>query len=723
MSTVIKNVLLQGTDDQRYRVISVDTGGRRGWVYPLDDANGWPLYRDFGVLTGHANVKQIKASGAGTAPALAFYSKSSQDRARQAHEQIKPLLDNPEIFGSIKRGTLVKTRAKELQVSPTTLYRYLRLYWRNGQTMLALMPDFPKIGHALKGRTANRGRRPADDKYEVFQMTPADVDNVKKAIRAHYLNGEISTLAGAHRRMRRDSYSYLDGNGVSYLLPDGECPSIHQLRHVARTHFSLEEVKRKKHGDKKFDKEFGLHLNSALEECIGIGHIYEIDATIADVFLVALADHASIIGKPTLYLIYDRWSRMITGFYVGLESASWTGAMVAILSIATDKRALCARFNVPYREEDWLADGVYPQKFLGDLGEMVSKDSYRICDGMEITVSNTQSLHPQRKGTVECGFNLLHASIAEVVPGYEPPFTQMKRREKRYDRDASLTLDEFTTIVLKSIIAHNRGVMKGYDLNPVQVLAGTPAVPNQLWADDIVRRSGALAQYDYDYLHLQLLPQDDAIVTKDGIAFRHCFYDSEDTRVGEWLMQASVRKRFKLKCSYDRRLADSIFIYDANDSSAPIECKLVGDSEKYRGYSFDEVEYIERKRKLVNFDAKYESDNARADLEAQTIAISKSATERRRVAANGMSRSGRRADTKRAREAERAVRRAQEAGLPPFVNQAPSNVIPMPDRAAQPHPSSLTQDSAPNPERTPLTSTRDRLRRLAQEKQNGQRQN
>jgi hypothetical protein len=84
VNTVIKNVLLQGTDNQRYRVLTVETGGRRGWVYPLDEANGWPIYRDFGVLTGHADIRQIKAAGTGTAPTMAFYNKLSRDRAKQA---------------------------------------------------------------------------------------------------------------------------------------------------------------------------------------------------------------------------------------------------------------------------------------------------------------------------------------------------------------------------------------------------------------------------------------------------------------------------------------------------------------------------------------------------------------------------------------------------------------------------------------------------------------
>jgi hypothetical protein len=230
-----------------------------------------------------------------------------------------------------------------------------------------------------------------------------------------------------------------------------------------------------------------------------------------------------------------------------------------------------------------------------------------------------------------------------------------------------------------------------------------------------------LAKYDYDYLHLQLLPQDEVTATKDGLYFKRCFYSSDDERVGQWLLQAKIRKNFKLKCSYDRRLVDSILVYDPKDASAPIECKLVGNSDKYVGYSFDEVEYLERKKDLVNFDGKQESDNARARLDAQTAEISESAVKRRKVAAKGMSRSGRRADTKAAREAERAKLRALDAGLPPPSAAMPSNVIPMPERTPPQSPNLFPVDNPPAATTHPRPTTRDKLRRIVEEKRNAQR--
>lgn len=725
---LLKNDLFDAVDKTRYRVLTIDPEGARGWVMPLAGAYQWPVYRDFGVLSGHANPTGIRNAGVAQQTDLAFHSDRTRARAYEAFDAIEPLVNDPQIFVMSVRGQLVKSRAEALGVSPTTLYRYLKLWWRGGQTRLALTFGFDKIGRNSVDRTAGRGRRPKDGKYVTYQMTAADVKNIETAIKRYYLDGEISTLAGAHFRMREKYYSYLDGNGQSYLRPDGEFPSIHQFRQVARTKFTLSEILRKKRGSKEFDREHGAHLGTALEESVGVGHIYEIDATIADIFLVAREDRASIIGKPTLYFVYDRFSRLVVGFYVGLESASWTGAMLAILSVAADKQALCAQYGVPYDPDDWPADATFPEKWVGDRGEMASNNSYRICDGMQSTVVNTQSLLPHRKGTVECGFKLFHAAIADIAPGYEPPMNAVKRRARRYYQDASFTLDEFISLVLKHVIAHNRKLMGGYRLTPRHALSGTPAIPLDLWNDDVARRSGALARYDYDFLHLQLLPRSKATVTQDGIMFKRLAYDCPSAVTLGWYVQAGRRGNFEVEVSFDPRLASSIIVHNPSDRRQSFECQLAPASEAYKKYSFAEVEYIFRRAEKNNFDNKAAADQARHALRQHVRALSEPAIAQRKVASKGKSRSGRRADTAAARSQEMSVRHQSAVRMPAPGDDAPTNVIPLPTvrpAAAPSDPDSdpaqvLMQQPAAEAE-VPKTSSplRDMLRRKALEKMNG----
>jgi hypothetical protein len=49
------------------------------------------------------------------------------------------------------------------------------------------------------------------------------------------------------------------------------------------------------------------------------GFRYEIDSTILPVTAVAAHDRVFAVGKPTLYLVYDKKSALVPGYYLGLE--------------------------------------------------------------------------------------------------------------------------------------------------------------------------------------------------------------------------------------------------------------------------------------------------------------------------------------------------------------------------------------------------------------------
>jgi hypothetical protein len=69
--------------------------------------------------------------------------------------------------------------------------------------------------------------------------------------------------------------------------------------------------------------------------------MYEIDATIGDVYLVSRFDRNKIIGRPVVYIVIDVFSRMITGVYIGLEGPSWVGAMMALANATAPKVEYC----------------------------------------------------------------------------------------------------------------------------------------------------------------------------------------------------------------------------------------------------------------------------------------------------------------------------------------------------------------------------------------------
>src|SRR5699024_11939342 len=81
-------------------------------------------------------------------------------------------------------------------------------------------------------------------------------------------------------------------------------------------------------------------LGNSKSETNGPGTRFQIDATIADIYLVSSLDVNKVIGRPVIYAVLDVYSRIITGLYVGLEGPSWIGAMMAL-----DKDRKSTRLN------------------------------------------------------------------------------------------------------------------------------------------------------------------------------------------------------------------------------------------------------------------------------------------------------------------------------------------------------------------------------------------
>jgi hypothetical protein len=109
------------------------------------------------------------------------------------------------------------------------------------------------------------------------------------------------------------------------------------------TQHTLATGLQKRFSKRRFENLTKLLLTGTLREVRGPGARYYIDATIADVYIVSRYNRNRIIGRPTLYLVVDQFSRLIVGIYVGLEPPCWVGAMLALWNCSIDKVGYCAR--------------------------------------------------------------------------------------------------------------------------------------------------------------------------------------------------------------------------------------------------------------------------------------------------------------------------------------------------------------------------------------------
>lgn len=650
-------------NETQYRLLKADVFQDSAWIINIDSIQAWPVELPYSDLKDIESIPQTEVVSHS-------YSKARLERCERSWIRLQPLIENDQIclYSPSSRKKAITEHALKVNCSSTTLYKDLRKFWQRGQTKFALLPDYNKSGRPSKTAnapqtpvTAGRGRTPKNN-YSIFQLTKEDVQNCKAIIKKHYLSDSRFTVQDAYEELIRQKYRFADGNGELYANPLGSRPTLRQFRRVLHSHFDIERRLRSRLGNSDFEREHRKKLGTILQDCRGVGHYYEIDATIADIYLVSSEDSTRIIGKPTLYLIIDRKSRLIVGFYFGLENASWNGAMQAILSISEDKRDLCQKYGVEYHPEDWPAHQVFPSEFLADRGDMISNASSNIAEGLHITVTNLPSKRPDWKPLVECGFRQIQSEMRPLAPAYDPPSNATKRRGKHYEKDACLTLKDFGNLLVNTIIAHNRREITHYPLSVQELLEKVQPSPIKIWNHNIVSQAGLLTRYAEETVRLALLRKSQATVSAKGIEFGGCYYSCPEAINGKWFEMARKR-HFNITVSYDTRLVDSIYIHPIDGKGEPFVACLTERSDGYKGLSFDEVAYYESLRSVITYQSEHQRLDNRIALKEATNPIIADAKQKLKNAYKGTSkkpsRTARRTDIKALREQERSLERQQ----------------------------------------------------------------
>ena len=670
-----------------YRLLAVDVPADSAWVISMEARHAWPEHRAWSEISALSGLNTPT-----THPVRnhADCSHAQKLRAKNALEAIAPLVENiPSIFIPEQRSSLLNERADEIGICQRTLRNYLREYWLGGQTESALLGKWHNCGvqSAILNQTARRGRRPLYGDYEIFEVDQSVHAKFEEAAK-WYLKDERHTISAAFDALL-EHYTTPDG----ILYPMGQRPSQRQFSYYLQNKFSTEVRLRARKGDKEFERNHRAKLGSSRFQCDGVGDIYEIDATIADIYLVAKDDATKIIGKPTVYLIIDRRSGLITGFYAGLENASWSAARLAILSITADKAELCRKYGVTYNPEEWPAHGIMPKQFVADRGEIYSKASNRLTEGLHTTVANVPGLRPDWKPFVECGFKLLHQALAKDVPGYDPDWNATRRRGKHYEKDASLTLHDFTKLLLEYIITYNRKPKLKMELATDEVMNGISAAPIPLWNYGIKTRSGYLTRTQEHDVKFALLPTEEATITPNGIEFKGCYYTCEEAIKKGWFVQAR-KGRKSVDVSFDPRLSDAIYVHKRGDKCSYIRADMTDVSRrKYAGLTFNEVDYylkLEKRDRADDKQVRYQVEIERRQRSRPTIESSQNKLARMPKT----SRSARRADIKEDRHEEllqerrvtaaplprtqtAVVTQIQQAGLECSEMQAPVHMTPL----------------------------------------------
>lgn len=249
-------------------------------------------------------------------------SKQRRDKAWEIISYIINVCGEPNIYDSSIRRKYIQEASEKFDISQRSIYEYFKRYWQRGQTKNALLPDYYNCG--CKGVDKKAGKKKRGRPRKQYNGEGVNVDEETKrifrlAIKKFYYTTTENSLTTAYELMRKEYYSegYRYENGVKkpILLDSDKVPSFGQFRYWFEKERDLQKEISARTSSKRYHLENRAILGDSTKEALGPGSIYQIDATIADVYLVSRYNKNHIIGRPIVYAVIDVFSRMIVGIY------------------------------------------------------------------------------------------------------------------------------------------------------------------------------------------------------------------------------------------------------------------------------------------------------------------------------------------------------------------------------------------------------------------------
>ncbi|WP_242850845.1 transposase family protein [Clostridium algidicarnis] len=532
-----------------------------------------------------------------------------------------------ELLEKNHRETKLIEIANSSGLSLLKVKRTFSRYWQRGMNKNALLPDYINSGGKGKEKKLSDLKigRPARVDYSGDSIEGINItDDVKKhfefALNKYYRNNKKISLKETYTLMLRDFYSdvYKESNEMKHIVWDNErIPKYNQFYYW----FKKSEDVKKDIVLRDSDKEFNLNhrplLSNSTIETDGPGTRFQIDATIADVYIVSSLNRKRIIGRPIVYAIIDVFSRLITGIYVGLEGPSWLGAMMALDNMIADKVEFCKRYGIDITEEQWPSKHL-PDIIIADRGEFEGYSPENIINNLNVKIENTSPYRGDLKGIVERNFRTLNTKVKHKTPGaIQKEFR--KRGDKDYRLDSSLTLEEFTRLYINIVLHHNRSLIEKYPFEKEMLEDEILPIPIQLWNWGIQNKKGRLKTVDRDVLRLNLLPRGKASVSRAGIKFKGLSYSSNKAISQQWFIKPTTRS---IEIVHDPRNVNKVYIPHDNGLGYE-ECYLLESCNQYKNCLLEEI--IFNQELLAELKEKHlrEQNQSNIDLEKEIEKIVK----------------------------------------------------------------------------------------------------
>jgi transposase InsO family protein len=528
------------------------------------------------------------------------------------YDLIKPIILDPHFYVPEIRASIMNRLIAEQGSTKQTYYRLLRRYWQRGQTPNALLPDYMNSGGKGKKRSAKDKKLGRPRKYMpgVGAVIGEHIEKLFRiAIDRYLLTDKKHSFPYAHRKFKSLYETYYPE------APESEIPTNWQMLHFFKREYSQVEKIQKRTNKIEYNKDIQPLNGTANSHVLGPGSRFEIDATIADIYLVSDSDRKNIVGRPIVYFVIDVFSRMIAGLYVGFENPSYAAAMQALAMAMTDKVKYCKQYGIDIEEADWPVIGL-ADAILADRGELLGHQIESLERNFSVRIENTPPYRGDAKGIVERCFRTIQADFKPFAPGVVTVNTVKRRGGKDYRLDAALTNHEFIEIILASVLYHNRFcTLEKYDRS-IDMPADLPMTPLSLWNWGLQHRTGRLRVVPEDALRVSLFPRAKGTLSELGLSIFGIYYTSQEMVKQGWLHRGKgVSRPDSFDVAYDPAVADVVYLLPKKNSSEYWVCSLTERSREFRRCSFWDVWQTTAKQKAAIAESRLVSDQKRRELE------------------------------------------------------------------------------------------------------------
>ncbi|WP_439412228.1 transposase [Enterobacter ludwigii] len=506
---------------------------------------------------------------------------------------VRPLLNDPDflfLYAIQERSPLLRKYANNQNVSYSTIKKLLSDCWKYGRGKQSLTPAYALSGGSGEEKTLTsvsvgrkkKGRILFEVRADVYVIRKQDTDNIKKVLNEHYLKPKGKTQAKCWRIYLQEYFPELTSLTARSDIPH---PSLAQFRYCITKLFSLDHIARRRTTERDFLlNKRALSGSSAYPDTLP-GAVFEIDATVADVHLISELT-GDVVGRPTVYLIADRATRMITGMHVSYLYASWRAASQALANCFSPKEAYCRLFGIDdIDNRRWPCCHV-PTKLLCDNAEMLGlKSQSAVVPFTELMFA--PSFRADLKGVIESRFHILnreavHHLLGTTRGGY------VVRGEARPQLSSCYTLKAFTEIMIRAVDEYNHALnTELLYINPLLLEKNLTATPVNSWKSSVDNFRFVGYQVTEEEIVTRLLYPDRASITGKGVQYGNRFYACPEDE----MVRARNFGQTRVDVRIDDNSMDMIYVRKGKDTGFSAS-ELLPRRKIFRGLPHMEAEVV-----------------------------------------------------------------------------------------------------------------------------------